>query len=109
MARSVRAKVLAVAVVAMALAVGLGIWLTTGDDTEPGLSHVEYVRLYELAAFGQKQADVLAQWPKKRYQTYHDGTGSQCFEWLEEYDGGKHHALYDMCFKKGRLVNKFHP
>jgi hypothetical protein len=107
--RGTRAKILAVAALAIiALVVGLTVWLTS-DTTEAAPSHTEYLQLYQAAAVGQKESTLLQQWPKKPYQSYHDGTGHRCYEWLEMYDNGKSRALYDLCFKKGLLTSKFHP
>jgi hypothetical protein len=97
-----RAKlVLVVGVLAIiALAVGLTLWLTSGDKEPPPLSHQAYAELFAGAQISITKISVLKNWPKP-YQIYHDSYQHQCYEW---WDKGA--ALYSLCFKKGTLVNK---
>ena len=92
-----------VAALVVVVAVGLGIWLSTRDDsttTVPTLSHVAYARLWNATVIGTPQATVLAKWPEP-YQVYPDNFKNDCFEW---WDKPQH--LYNLCFKEGVLVAK---
>ena len=81
------------------LAVGLTLWLTRGG-AKPPPSHEEYALLFRTAARRQSQSAVLKRWPEP-YNTYHDGGGNRCYEWFD-----KGVALYNLCFKNGKLFSK---
>jgi hypothetical protein len=94
--------IVAIAVFA-AVAVGLTVWLTRGDDSEPQLSHEAYAQLYDDAIVGKTRYEaVVEQWPKEPYQDFHDSNGNRCLEWYDEPV-----FLYDLCFdEEGVLANK---
>lgn len=100
------AKLIAgVAVAAVALAVGLTVWLTSSSAPQP-LTHGGYVQLYLATTVGKTRLDtVLDTWPNPPAQDFHDGVGHRCLEWVDSTK-----TLYDMCFDKaGTLVRKDTP
>ena len=96
------------AILTVSVVVGIAIWLMSGS-TPSQPSHAAFVQNFAAATVGAKRSSVLAQWPKKPYQHYSDNFGDECFEWLDDYGDGKRRALYDFCFKNGRLTQKFRP
>jgi len=83
-----------VALAALGLALGLG--LTYGSDgnaptTATSVSPGALLSLYDEAAVGQKEQDVLAAWPPP-YEHYRDNLGEDCYEW-------KGANLYNLCFR----------
>jgi hypothetical protein len=99
---STRIAVGAGAVAIVALAVGLGVWLSTQSTKPPPLTDVAYARLFNRAVVHRTRIDVLDQWPKPPYQTFHDNFRDQCFEWLDS----PAKAVYTLCFKNGLLAIK---
>jgi hypothetical protein len=99
--RRTKLVIVLAAVVVVAVAAGLAVWLTTGnDDNGPQLTHRDYAALFGSAVVHQTKISFLERWPKP-YQTYHDSYKHQCYEWWD-----KPIALYSLCFKDGTLVNK---
>jgi hypothetical protein len=87
--------------VIVALAVGLTVWLTSGDDKSPQPSHQEYAKLFANALLRQTKISYLDKWPEP-YQVYHDSYQHRCYEWWD-----KPILLYSLCFgNNGVLVNK---
>jgi hypothetical protein len=89
------------AVAIVALAVGLGVWLST-RGSKPTLSNAAYAQLFGRAVVRETRIAVLDQWPKPPYQSFHDNFGDQCFQWFDR----PAKALYTLCFKNGLLEIK---
>jgi hypothetical protein len=91
----------AIALLALGLAVGLSIAYGGGDGTTQPPTHPatvsaeELQSLFEQAAVGQKEADVLAKFPAA-YQHYTDNLREDCYEWRGA-------SLYNLCFRAGVL------
>jgi len=84
-----------------ALGVGLGLAFSGGSGNGPptataAQNGLSWEQLYAKARVGQKEAAVLALWPKIPYQHYHDNLQEDCYEWQGD-------NLYDLCFKNGVL------
>jgi hypothetical protein len=107
MSRSQIRIVVVIALAAIAVVIGVTLWLTRGDDKEEGLSHAGYARLYNAATLGQTTIDAAREeWPKPPYQDYSDSAGNHCLEWYDETA----RILYDLCFnKQGVLASKQTP
>jgi hypothetical protein len=87
-----------VALLALGLAIGLS--LAYDDDTKhparPATVSAEQLQsLFEEAAVGQKEADLLAKFPPP-YQHYRDNLAEDCYEWRGA-------SLYNLCFRAGVL------
>ena len=88
----------AIALLALGLAIGLSLAYGGGPAQQATVTTVsaeELQSLFEEAAVGQKEADVLAKFPTP-YQHYRDNLGEDCYEWRGA-------SLYNICFKAGVL------
>ena len=101
MSRRMKLILAGIAIVAVGLAAGLGVALTS-SSASPTTSHQEYAQLFANATVMHTTIDVLNKWPKP-YQIYHDGFFHRCYEWWD-----KPLFLYNLCFDRsnGLLVNK---
>jgi hypothetical protein len=93
--RWVAAGLVALAALGLALGRSLaygGDGAHSGAPTAPTTISAEaLLSLYDRAAVGQKEQDVLAAWPPP-YEHYRDNLGEDCYEW-------KGADLYNLCFK----------
>ena len=82
-----------------AAAVGLSLAFVGGSGKPAATASVTgagWKQLYDESRVGDKQAAVLALWPKIPYQHYSDNLKDDCYEWQGD-------NLYDLCFKNGVL------
>jgi hypothetical protein len=100
MSRPLRIAVVVAVIALIGLGVGLGLALSggsgSGAPTEVSTGVVSLEQRFAESHVGQKEAEVLALWPKVPYQHYHDNLLEDCYEWQGD-------NLYDLCFKNGVL------
>jgi hypothetical protein len=89
------------AVLIVALAAGIALSRPMGGGGSKKVSHAAYMQMYTAAVPGKTENSILDQWPKPPYQSYHDNFNDHCYQWID-----KPVALYNLCFKDGKLVSK---